>query len=580
MALPVSFDADLSVGDQNSYHPAMKSGGGNYYTVLRGTVANAFLNNISLHKATDPTSSFAQQDTEALGAGGSGEIMESIWCYQKGGAGNDTVDIAAQRSGGSSNTVFHTTTDLSADTLAAETTVDTAPAGDEGPNAIACSVSREETGTDIVVAYQGDSDPIKGTDYARIDVKRWTGAAWGSAIAIDNGGEVHWTGPVIVQGSSDRMHIFFKADAEFDAYQRTLRSDDSLETFPSSFDVNTRGTVYIFGRGVSYDDGGTQRVRIAYLNSDGPKLDGAKLDSADSPTVTSDDAFSDNNVWDNNASRHGYANDGTTLHCLYIDNVQDLWHDENADDGGWGTDTEVLDAVTVNHISPNVYDRSGKKLAYIYLNGTTVQYNEVTLAAVFTPDVNAFRFYSDGTESGSSPKADEDIDIELDPAGDAQFHLRFRVQNQGSLDGDSTDDYALEVSKNSGSFAAVTGASSDVQSDTASGLTADGATTNRATNGIADGTGSFVAGEQEETNGVIENRQLTASNFTEHVWACKLIDADLGDGDTLDFRVTLNGGTPGMTNSVTPRITTPGGADLSTRRIDLGGDGMLLISGG
>ena len=199
---------------------------------------------------------------------------------------------------------------------------------------------------------------------------------------------------------------------------------------------------------------------------------------------------------------------------------------------------------------------------------------------VFDPDADAFRLYDDGTESGSSPKAAQDTDIILDATGDAQFHLRYRVQETGGVSGASTDDYALEVSKNSGAFAAVTGASSNVQSDTASGLVADAVTTNRATDGITDGTGSFVAGEQEETNGVIEDRQLTASNFTEHVWACKLIDADLGAGDTLDFRMTLNGGSPGMTNSVTPRVSTPSFDDLATKQVDLGGDGMLRITGG
>ncbi len=199
------------------------------------------------------------------------------------------------------------------------------------------------------------------------------------------------------------------------------------------------------------------------------------------------------------------------------------------------------------------------------------------VAVVFDPDSDAFRFYSDGTESGSSPKAAQDIDIELDATGDAQFHVRYRVQNQGAAAGLTTDDYALEVSKNSGSFVAVTASSSDVQSDTASGLTADGATTNRGTNGITDGTGSFVAGEQEETNGVIENHQLTASNFTEHVWACKLIDTDLGDGDTLDFRITLNAGSPGMTNTVTPRISTP---TFGRIMFSLVGGGGLVGPGG
>ncbi len=179
----------------------------------------------------------------------------------------------------------------------------------------------------------------------------------------------------------------------------------------------------------------------------------------------------------------------------------------------------------------------------------------ILFAPIFVPDADAFRFYDDGTESGSTAKAAQDIDISLNSAGDAQFHIRFRVQNQGALSGASTDDFSLEVNKNSSSYAAVTAASSDVQTDTASGLTPDAVTTNRASEGIADGTGSFVAGEQEETNGVIEDRQLTASNFTEHVWACKLIDTDLTGSDTLDFRIALNGGSPGMANSITPRIT-------------------------
>ena len=180
----------------------------------------------------------------------------------------------------------------------------------------------------------------------------------------------------------------------------------------------------------------------------------------------------------------------------------------------------------------------------------------------FTPDADAFRFYDDGTESGSNPKAAQDINIELDPTGDEPFHLRWRVQETGGTSGLTTDDYQLQVSKNLGAYVSVTGVSSNVQADTASLLVADGVTTNRGTNGITDGTGSFVAGEQEETDGEIEDRQLTASNFTEHVFACKLIAADLGLGVTLDFRLALNGGTPGMTNSIVPRISTPAAANL------------------
>lgn len=176
----------------------------------------------------------------------------------------------------------------------------------------------------------------------------------------------------------------------------------------------------------------------------------------------------------------------------------------------------------------------------------------------FTPNANAFRFYQDGTESGSTPLAAENtnITVDVDP-GNQQVHLRYLVQETGAASGATTDDYRLQVDSNGAGTWAITvnGATAKVQCDTASSLTDGGATTNRATNGITDGTGSFVAGEQEEANGTLEDHQLTASNFTEHVWGLLIIAADVSNNETLDFRMTLNGGSPGMTNGVTPRIT-------------------------
>lgn len=179
--------------------------------------------------------------------------------------------------------------------------------------------------------------------------------------------------------------------------------------------------------------------------------------------------------------------------------------------------------------------------------------------ASFTPAFDAWRFYADGTESGSSPYggAAQDANVSVNVgSGNVQIHLRARIQETGGAAGATTDDWGLEYQVGgSGPWTAITAASSRVRSDTGSSLTDGSATTNRGTNGITDGTGSFVAGEQEEANGVIENSQLTASNFTEHVWALLVIAADNSNAETLDFRITLNGGSPGMTNSVAPRIT-------------------------
>lgn len=182
----------------------------------------------------------------------------------------------------------------------------------------------------------------------------------------------------------------------------------------------------------------------------------------------------------------------------------------------------------------------------------------------FSPVVQAYRFYDDDAgEAASTPLANQDTNITVNlDGGNVALQLRELIQNTTAVAGAAGDDYALQFSINGGAFATVTGATTGVIAST-SGLTNDGATTNRATNGITDGTGSFVAGEQC-TDGTLDNHALTASNFTEHVWGVTLVAADLSDGDVITFRTSLNGGAPGMTNSVTPTIT----ADITAPTFD------------
>lgn len=195
-------------------------------------------------------------------------------------------------------------------------------------------------------------------------------------------------------------------------------------------------------------------------------------------------------------------------------------------------------------------------------------------ATVFTPDLNAFRFYdSDAGEAASTALANQDTDISVDVSGgDVDLQLRLRVDEIGAVAGAATDDYQLQYSKNSGAYANVTGASSNAQGTTA-GLTNDAATTNRASEPITDPvSGSFVAGEQS-SDGLVDNMQLTASNFTEHAFGLSVISADVAGGDTLDFQLS----TPaGIINSLVPRITVEGGRIMSS----LAAAGGLVGAGG
>lgn len=180
----------------------------------------------------------------------------------------------------------------------------------------------------------------------------------------------------------------------------------------------------------------------------------------------------------------------------------------------------------------------------------------------FVVDFDKFRFYEDGTESGSSAIEAEDTNLTgRDVSSDSQVHLRCRVQEIGAgiVAGETTDDYTLEYRLNGGgSWIPITTTSNRVQCDPSSSLTDDGATTNRSTDGITDGSGSFFAGIQEEGDGEITDFQHEADNFTEHVFALLLVSADFTNSDFVDFRLRLNGGA--MDNSVTPRITVSKGA--------------------
>ena len=194
---------------------------------------------------------------------------------------------------------------------------------------------------------------------------------------------------------------------------------------------------------------------------------------------------------------------------------------------------------------------------------------------VFTPVAQAFRFYDDDAgEATSTPLANQDTNVTINvDAGNVPFQLRYRIQATTAVAGAVTDDYALQRSHNGGAYATINGTTTAVLA-AAAGLTNDGATTNRGTNGITDGTGSFVAGEQS-SDGIVDNWQLTASNFTELVWGGTVVAADVSNGQTITFRVSLNGGTPGMTNSVTPTITVQKSVSVALTGTNVVGTGAV-----
>ncbi len=374
MALPLTLSG-VQFPNQNYYCGPFLSGGNVYFVLLDATDASL----VEVHKATDPTDSFTEQDSG--NKPNTTDDIKSMWVHQEGTYlhvvhgefdGTDTARYGYS--------VFHMATDLWDGTLVdeeIEASVTVLATGD-----VSCSISVRSDG-DVVVLYNGATDDLHGTDQHRVDYRRREGGTWSSAIAVDNAGANLWYGSVIVRGSSDRMHFFFTNDDLDDSFQRTLTSGNSLESFPSAGDSAVDTTVlHRFVAGVSYDDGGTQRVRCPYIDGNA-QISYAEFDSGDTPgafTINAD--VSDNICTDNaNLSPNAcMAVDGTDEHLLYSndDDAFDLYHDKND-----GTDVEILDGVAIARISCNVYDRDaggGTVLAYVYQDVATVKYNELLLS--------------------------------------------------------------------------------------------------------------------------------------------------------------------------------------------------------
>ena len=190
--------------------------------------------------------------------------------------------------------------------------------------------------------------------------------------------------------------------------------------------------------------------------------------------------------------------------------------------------------------------------------------------AMFDPVFSKFRLYDDDAgEAASAPLEAEDVDHTLTVDSDEEIQVRMFVQNIDAAG--STDDWIISYDKNTTGFAVVPTSDTGTGIEAAgAGLTNDDPTTDRATNGITGGSGTFDAAVQV-TDG-LGSVTLGASNYTEIVFGIKFIAANVANNDTFDFELSKPNA---MDNNIVPRITinkssgTGFGALLSNKRHQL-----------
>jgi hypothetical protein len=401
MALPVTISA-VQFPDQNYFCGPFKAPNGAIYVVLQDSTTQS----PEVHKCVDfdfPASAFAVQTggtDPTLGTAG------SMWAYLSG----NHIHIAYNEDDGTDNYYYYARFDTSDDSWeAADEQIDTWDDKYE-PTAFACSiVERADDGGQepTVVLHNGPQDKIGGTYYNRVHYAyRTTGASWTTRVDVDAAGEVNYSGCVAVRGSAPDanghvVHFFYGQTTS--GYARTLRYNSGWQlsaviTCPDS----TIQIAHRFSHGIYYLDGSTDRIAVAY--PDGGNAPYVWMVPEDSSGDV--DGNNDNFYLVDSSSDTWYLN-GFIVGCLAIDRASgkayavysednvagyDLRrNDASAPWSSWPSSTEE-EAGTCNRISCNVYPRNGSlKLAFVWLDGTTIKYDEYDIGQETAPGFAAAR---------------------------------------------------------------------------------------------------------------------------------------------------------------------------------------------
>lgn len=324
---------------------------------------------------TDPlVDTWVEQDT----GNAPSNARDNLWVHQVGselhivGTDNLTTDI-----GRISYHVFNTSSNT-------WTTIDTV-VSDPSANVPAAGFTafiHVQTDGDLLVVGIGENDKVKGTSFDRVDFWRDTGGGFSGPNALDEAGEIDYRAPCGL-GVGNRVHAFYVQQADgastWTGSHRTIRDADTL----SSRTALALGNNVSFGKGVHYDDGGTERCRMPYLATN-DRMTVLEFDDGDSPTITENTNASEHTVTAFDGPDMSLSIDTKEVWMLYGRITDsDIYSDSNDDDAGWGdADVEEEDAIIASKVWSSVYDRSGLKLAYTYRDGSSGQfYNEKDIAA-------------------------------------------------------------------------------------------------------------------------------------------------------------------------------------------------------
>lgn len=354
-----------SQAKSNSRLGPFVSSTGKFYLLL---MPSADTKKVGVWKASLPGYGWTEQDSSSVNRITSTNAVRSIWGFQVG----DVLHIASRDTSGE---LRYGTFNMATDQWISQELVLTATADFPG-----VSMMVRSTG-DVILLYSAKPGTYNVVRYAIKSSGTWT-----TNVTVDGGGTTHWYGGTIVPGPSDRAHLFFAKRASlfatsFDLFQRTLRSDSSLEALPASFST---GYVYshVFGPGTSYVSGADTKIMAPFESGGVTTQSGfVRFSSADTSSGLAVEKPFDPPYGDSTNHQPAIAlvSIGTSVYALRSDlNDQDIYVSKSVDGAAWITPSNIRTA-TADALSVATYQRSGVwKIGYVYSDGGVLKYDEVS----------------------------------------------------------------------------------------------------------------------------------------------------------------------------------------------------------